>query len=123
MYLPVKPARSLMLMFSALSPVSLETRAVTPAAASPAVIVVSDLIGTHFTAFTVGRALLLMVTLAVPPGISPGGAGTVGDEHAAAPAATRAATVALKNRLCMSSPPARAAKASARENVAAALPV
>src|SRR5271156_3809526 len=101
MYLPVKPPISLMLMVLASSPVSLETRAVTPAAAVPAVIVVSDLIGMHFTVFTAGRALSLVVTLAVPAGISPGGGDAVGDEHPAAPAATRTAA-ALKKFFCMS---------------------
>jgi hypothetical protein len=60
-------------------------------------IVVSDLIGMHFTTFTAGTARSLIVTLAVPAGISPGGGGAVGDEHAAAPAATRRAAAALKN--------------------------
>src|ERR1700733_13415653 len=115
MYLPVKPPISLMLIVLASSPVSLETRAVTPAAALPAVIVVSDLIGIHFTAFIAGRALALIVTLAVPAGFSPGGGDGVGDEHAAGPAATRTATAALKNFFCMSPPPARSAIASARE--------
>ena len=115
MYLPVKPPISLMLMVLASSPLSLETRAVTPAAALPAVIVVSDLIGIHFTAFTAGRALSLIVTLAVPADISPGGGDPVGDEHAAAPTTARTAADALKNCFCMSPPPARSAIASARE--------
>jgi hypothetical protein len=79
------------------------------------VITVSDLIGVHFTALTVGSALSLIVTLAVPAGISPGGADAVGDEHAAAPAATRAAAAALKNFFRIKPPPARSACASARE--------
>jgi hypothetical protein len=69
------------------------------------VIVVSDPIGAHFTAVVAGRALLLIVTLAVPAGSAPGGAAAGGDdEHAPIPAATRAAAVALKNRFCTSPP-------------------
>jgi hypothetical protein len=94
-----------MLTDLAISPVSLDTSAVTPEAVSPVVIVVSDPIGTHFTAVVAGRALLLIVTLAVPAGSAPGGDAVGGDEeHAPIPAAITAAAVALKNRFCTSSP-------------------
>src|SRR5271163_226056 len=94
-----------MLTDSAASPVSLDTNALTPAAVSPVVIVVNDPIGAHFTAVVTGRALSLIVTLAVPAGSAPG-VGEAGgdDEHAPTPAAIRAAAVALKNRFCTSPP-------------------
>jgi hypothetical protein len=89
----------------AVSPVSLDTNALTPAAVSPVVIVVSDPICAHFTAVVAGRALSLTVTLAVPAGNAPGGGEAGGDdEHAAVPAAIKAAAVALKNRFCTSPP-------------------
>jgi hypothetical protein len=101
MYLPVKPPRSVILMDLALRSVSLETSAVRPAVALPVVIVVSDPIGAHFTAVVAGRSRALIVTLAVPVGNAPGGGEADGDdEHAVAPAATRAAAIALTNGFC-----------------------
>src|SRR5271156_2637223 len=89
----------------AVSPVSLDTSALTPAAVSPVVIVVSDPICAHFTAVVAGSALSLIVTLAVPAGRAPGGGEAGGDdEHAAAPAAIRAAAVGVKNRFCTRPP-------------------